>query len=265
MSDVQENLDDVFEEGADLTEEVESEEETKEVEEESSSDLPRGYMTKEAWVASGKDPEDWVSPEGFKLRGEHIKQTQALKRDFDNQIKNLSLFHQIQLKNQREELLSKRDDAIDVADKAAVKAFDKQLKDLDDLEKLNAPEAAEANTKAPQILEWEKANPWCFDPKDPRTALANKVFKALTAAGDSYEEALNGVNDAVKAKFSSKQTNVRQIAEGSRTAGGKRDDTAVLTMKNLTSEERKYWETGMFASEKDFLKAAANARKGEKQ
>jgi len=264
MSEVQENLDDVFEEGADLSEE-ESTEESQEAEAESSEDLPRGYMTKEAWVASGKDPEDWVSPEGFKLRGEHIKHTQALKREFDNQIKNLSLFHQIQLKNQREELISKRDDAIDVADKAAVKGFDKQLKELDDLEKLNAPEAADSNAKAPQILEWEKANPWCFDPKDPRTALANKVFKALTAAGDTYEEALSGVNDAVKAKFSSKTTNTRQIAEGSRTAGGKRDDVGTLSMKTLTREEQQAWDSGLYDNEKDFLKTVALYRKEAKK
>jgi hypothetical protein len=264
MSDVQENLDDVFEDGADLTEEVEAEEETKEVEEESSSDLPRGYMTKEAWVASGKDPEDWVSPEGFKLRGEHIKQTQALKRDFDNQIKNLSLFHQIQLKNQREELLSKRDDAIDVADKAAVKAFDKQLKDLDDIEKLNTPEPT-ATTKAPEILEWEQENDWSQDPNDPRLKIANKVFQEAISSGKTYATALRMVDKKISETFSSKQTNVRQIAEGSRTAGGKRDDVGTLSMKNLTREEQHAWDSGLYDNEKDFLKTVALYRKEAKK
>ena len=52
---------------------------------------PRGYMSKEAWVESGKDPDEWVSEEVFKERGERIKQTTKLQKEFDNQIKNLNL------------------------------------------------------------------------------------------------------------------------------------------------------------------------------
>lgn len=236
---------------------------------------PRGYMTKEAWVASGKPAGDWVSEEIFKERGERIKQTAALKkenselkREFDNQIKNLSLFHQIQLKNQREELLSKRDDAIDVADKAAVKAFDKQLKELDDVEKLSESTASTNNSpneKAPEILKWEKANPWCFDGNDPRTKLANSIFKGLTADGESYEEALSMVDTAIAAKFSNKASTHRQIAEGARTAGGKRDDTGVVSMKTLTKEEQSAWDSGLYDNEKDFLKTVATYRKEAKK
>ena len=267
----QENLDDVFDEGVDLSVDEAATEEVEVVEE--TEDHPRGYMTKEAWVASGKPAGEWVSEEIFKERGERIKQTAALKkenaelkREFDNQIKNLSLFHQIQIKNQREELLSKREDAIDVADKAAVKAFDKQLKELDDVEKLNNPAPAPAaNTKAPEILEWEEDNEWSQDPNDPRLKVANRTFQDAIAAGKTYATALRMVDKEIEAKFSSKSSSPRQIAEGSRTSGGKRDDTGAVSMKTLTREEQSAWDTGLYDNEKDFLKTVANYRKEAKK
>jgi len=271
MSDVQENLDDVFEDGVEHAEEAEFIEESGSVEDHDPA--PRGYMTKDAWVASGKEPGDWVSEEVFKERGERIKQTAALKkenaeirRDFDNQVKNLTLFHQIQIKNQREELLSKRDDAIDIADRSAVKAYDKQLKELDDIEKLNvAQPAASENAKDPAVSKWEKQNDWCFDQEDPRTILANKIFKSLTAAGESYEEALSAVDTAISAKFSEKKPGARQIAEGSRTAGGNRADTGALSMKTLTREEQHAWDSGLYDDPKEFLKTVALYRKEAKK
>lgn len=262
MADANENLDDIFEDGASVTEEAEP----KQAEQEEHHDdaAPRGYMTKDAWVASGKPAGDWVSEEIFKERGYHIKQTTALKRDFENQIKNLSLLHQVQLRNQREELVSKRDDAIDVADKAAVKAFDKQIKDLDDIEKLNTPSVARANAKPAEISEWESENPWCLDQKDARTIFANRIFSEALSQGKTNAGALRAVDKEVAAKFSAKSTEPRQIAEGSRNSGNSRADSGAVTMKTLTREEQKIWEAAVWPDEKSFLKAVANYRKGEK-
>lgn len=264
MTDSAENIDDVFEDGAEL-DALESDTDSNDQKDEPKDDhAPRGYMTKEAWTASGKDPHDWVSEDVFKERGERIKQTTALKREFDNQIKNLSLLHQVQLKNQRDELLSKRDDAIDVADKAAVRAIDKQIKDLDDIEKLNTPAASPANAKPPEITEWESENPWCTNQSDPKTILANRVFSAALAEGKTNAGALRAVDREIAAKFSEKSASPRQIAEGSRSAGGNRNSAESVTMKTLSRDEQKAWDSGLFSDEKAFLKAVANDRKGAK-
>ena len=257
MSD--ENIEDVF----DDIKLVEEDEKADEPEDKSSSNAPRGYMTKEAWVASGKDPDEWVSEELFRERGHHIKQTAALRKEFDNQIKNLSMLHQIQLKNQREELLSKRDDAIDIADKAAVKALDKQIKELDDIEKLNTP--TQASNKPPEITEWEQDNPWCFDADDPRTKLANRIYREAINEGKTNAGALRAVDKEIASKFSEKSTSPRQIAESSRSAGGDRKASDVVTMKTLTRDEQRAWDSGLFPDEKTFLKAVENDRKGAKQ
>lgn len=39
-------------------------------------EAPSGYMSKEAWTAAGKDPDEWVSEDVFKERTLRIKNEQ---------------------------------------------------------------------------------------------------------------------------------------------------------------------------------------------
>src|SRR5690606_21375034 len=138
------------------------------------------HMSKEAWTAAGKDPGEWVSEDVFKERTLRIKNEQRLKRalaetkeDFDNRLKNLNMLSQAQLERQRQELLSRRDDAIDTADKATVKRLDKEIDAIDKEVALVTEKKPEQNTKPPEIAEWEEENPWIFDEDDPRVKVAN--------------------------------------------------------------------------------------------
>jgi len=259
MTDAAENIDDVFEDGAEIVEEV-----IEHVDVVDDKPAPRGYMTKEAWVESGKNPEDWVSEEVYKERGERIKQTAKLQKEHENQIKNLKLLHQVTLKNQREELLSKRDNYIEEADKAGVKAIDKQLAELDKLDDLAKDDEPVKQSAPAEVVEWEAANPWCNDPADARLPLAQRTYKAAISAGSDPAEALELVDIAIAKKFSSKSTKPSQIAESSRSSTASRNDYAEVSMKNLTREEQKAWDSGLFDSEKEFLKAVALDRKGNK-
>lgn len=224
---------------------------------------PRGYMSKEAWVESGKDPAEWVSEEVYKERGERIKQTAKLQKEYDNQIKNLNLLHQVQLRKQREDLLLRRDNAIDEADKDAVKALDKQIKEIDDLQELTQVQTAIQQDKPVEVTNWENANPWINNPKDPRTGIAQKAFEAAVKSGMDIDDALDLVDAAIAKKFSTKPAAPRQTVEGSRPSTGKREES-VVTMKNITREERIAWDEGFFKTEKEFLQAVANSRKGVK-
>jgi hypothetical protein len=217
---------------------------------------PRGYMSKDAWIEAGRDPEDWVSPEVFKERGERIK----MKAEYDNRFKNLSMYYQKQMELQRNDLLARRDEAIDTADKAAVKKIDKELKELDEIEQLNKVEDAPAIVKPPEVVEWEEENPWCNDPSDPRLALAQRVYKAAVNSGKTPATALRMVDKELAAKFIDTSRKPAQIAEGSRQSSGKHDD-GKPSMATLTSEERKIWEAGIFESKDDFLKAVQDDRK----
>jgi len=262
MSEVQENLDDDFlEDGAELPEEDSEQEQEEEIESEAEKPAPRGYMTKDAWIASGKDPEKWVSPELFEERGERIK----MKAHYDSLLKNQSLLHQIQLKNQREELLAKRDDAIDIADKDAVKRYDKQIKELDAMDELaKTAEVPAQSGKPPEIAEWEAENPWCYTQDDARTKLANRIFSEAVSQGKTTATALRMVDREIAAKFSTKSNAPRQIAEGARSTGGQRSAESV-TMKTLSRDEQAAWDSGLFDDEKAFLKVVSIERKALKK
>jgi hypothetical protein len=247
---------------------IDDEQQVEQVVEKEQDETIKGFMSKEDWVASGKDVADWRDPIEFRHRGEMIKLRNEMTRERDEQIKNLNLLHNIRLEREREDLLRMRDDAIDIADRAEVKRIDKQLESNYQQAALVKDPVQQA--KAPEVAEWEAENPWCLDPTDPRLELANRVCSAELSKGSTLAKALREVDKAVAAKFVSPQKQSAQMVEGSRTAGGKRDAGGVIWAE-LTSEEKEAWDTGMFNNPKDkdggkaaFLKTVANGRKGSK-
>lgn len=251
----QENVEDVFE---DPIEDQVEEAEEQEIQEEKPA--PRGYMTKEAWIEAGRDPEEWVSPEVFKERGERIKMKQEMQRDFDNRLRNLKLLHDKNLEIQREEILAKRDLAIDTADKDAVKKYDKKLKELDDIEELNREDEQAQQQKPREVIEWEEENPWCNDVNDPRLIVAQNTYSSAIKAGKTVATALRLVDKTISEKFLDTKKRPAQVAESSRPSPSRGDDVKP-TMANLTATERKIWESGIFDDQKEFLKAVADDRK----
>lgn len=257
--EVENSVEDVFDNPALLA----GEEDTKKTEETTEeSHSPKGYMTREAWIEAGKDPEKWVSPEVFKERGERIKMKQELTREFESRLKNLSLLHEVQLKNVREELMAKRDAAIESADKDEVKRLDKQIKEVDDLQDLAKAEEVQPVEKPREVAEWEEENPWIFDQNDPRRGVAISVFEKAVKEGKTHATALRMVDKVLSEKFTDPTKRPGQIAESSRSTGVSKGTK--LTMASLTSEEKKIWETGMFSSEEKFLKAVEDDRKAKK-
>ena len=237
---------------------------------------PSNHMSKEAWTAAGKDPDEWVSEDVFKERTLRIKNEQRLKRalaetkeDFDNRLKNLNMLSQVQLERQRQELLSRRDDAIDTADKATVKRLDKEIDAIDKEVALVADKKPEQNTKAPEIAEWEEENPWIFDEDDPRVKVANDAAAAASAQNKTLAAALRAADKAV-AEYATKAPEYKKkpavpMADSSKSIPGQ--DSGTLSWKSLTSEEANIFDeffahTGM--TQKDYLKTVADQRRGVK-
>lgn len=222
-----------------------------------------GFISKEDWVANGRDAKDWRDPVEYRHQGELIKQRNEMQRRYDDQIKNLNLLHEVRLQNEREELIRRRDEAIDVADRPEVKRLDAQIANNDRQVQLvqNQPE----NTKHQEVVEWEEENPWSQDANDPRLILANKVCSAQLAAGKTLAAALRAVDKEIAAKFTIPSKSNAQMVEGSRTASGKKEG-ATLSWGDLTSAEEKAYSAFPqgWKTKTDFLKAAFNARKGTK-
>lgn len=273
MSQAQE-IEDVF--GDVLTDEIKQEAVEQEVTQEEKP-APSGYMSKEAWTESGKDPDLWVSEDVFKERTLRIKNESRLKRElsetrkeFDSRLKDSNLLWQGQLSRQRAELAEKRDDAISVADLSTVKKLDKQIADLDDEAELvkEPPKSVEI---PPEVNEWEEQNPWINDVKDPRTPVAQKAFRDAVDSGVPTEYALLAAEKAAsKVKLPSQQQEIRKkpavsMADSSRAATTS-GDSLTLSWNQLTGQEKDLHEE-LFShkTQKEYLKIVADARTGVKK
>ena len=224
----------------------------------------KGHMSKEAWIAAGKDPEEWRDPVEFKWRGELIKQ----KKEHEAQIKNLNFLHEQRLSMERASLLSQRDNAIDIADKAEVKRLDAAIANVDKQQDLlTQNQVVETQAKHPLEAQWEAENQWVFDQTDPRSSIAIAAYQDALQKGKTVAEALVIVDDYVDRKFGkvTKQTN--QIVEPSRTAGGKRESSSGMSWSDLTPMDVKIFnevwpKSGDAAKDKRaYLKAIADEKK----
>lgn len=256
----------------------ESEEEEK-PEPEAKEPAPKLHISKEDWEAQGRDPELWVPPEVFKERTQRINETSKLKqenarlraeREEDaRRLTNVAFLQQQQITRLRNELDQKRDDAIEIGDKSAVKNIDKQLKDLDTEESLIKEPAVENTAfKIPQaVVEWNSKNTW-LTPDHELRPLANSVYDQAIAEGETIKAALKLV-DAELAKHkpqeaSSRKTPTKSIVDSPRGAVP-RGDSVTLTFDQCTREEKDMYNEfykGSGATLKEFLKDVSIARKG---
>lgn len=239
-------------------------------------EAPSGYMSKEAWTAAGKNPNEWVTEDVFKERTLRIKNEQRLNRlraeeraDFDRRIKNLNLLSQAQLDRQKQELLSRRDDAIDVADKATVRRIDKEIEAIDKQSELVA-DKKDIPPKPPEIAEWEEENPWIFDESDPKREQALAIFEECVGKGKTYAYALRAIDAEMKfskkADVEYKKKPPISMADSSKSTQSS-SDNVTLSWSQLSGEEAAMFDelfshSGM--SKKDYLKAVADQRRGAK-
>lgn len=247
------------------------------LEAEAKEPAPKMHISKEDWVAQGRDPDKWVSPEVFKETTRRINETSKLKqenarlraeRDEDNRrLTNVAFLQQQQITRLRADLEQKKDDAIEVGDKAAVKAFDRQLKDLETEESLIKPVPVQQQSIAPEIAEWNADNPWLTEDHPWQPALM-KVLSDSIADGKTLSGALRKV-DAEVARLKQGEPSAKRVASKSMVDSPSRSvgksESVTLTLDQCTREEKDlynefYKPSG--ASLKDFLKDVSIARKG---
>ena len=281
----QENIEQVFDlDAEEINDELKQEDGEEEAKPEVKESGPR-HLTREEWVEQGRDPEKWRSEEVFKEVTQRIKETgrlnqklqqERLAREEDNRrLTNVAFLQQQQITRLRADLESRRDDAIDVGDRTAVKAFDKQLRDLDTEESLiKEPQKQQLNIP-PEVQEWNEENEW-LTADHPLKPIANDVFAKAIEQGKTIAGALRLVDKELskhieldpveRAVTSAKKVASRSIVDSPSRAAVSRSDSAGLRMSDCTREEREmfnefYKPSGV--SEKEFLKSLAKAREGK--
>lgn len=261
------------------------EEEAPEPEIDNKEPSPKLHISKDDWVKQGRDPELWVPPEVFKERTQRINETSKLKqenqrlraeREDDNRrLTNVAFLQQQQITRLRADLEGRRDDAIDVGDRTAVKAFDRQLRDLDTEESLIKEPPKQQLNIPPEVQEWNEENEW-LTADHPLKPIANDVFAKAIEQGKTIAGALRLVDKELskhieldpveRAVTSAKKVASRSIVDSPSRAAVSRSDSAGLRMSDCTREEREmfnefYKPSGV--SEKEFLKSLAKAREGK--
>lgn len=261
----------------------ETDEEPPEPEQEHKEPSPKLHISKEDWVKQGRDPAKWVAPELFAETTRRITETNKLKqenarlraeREEDNRrLTNVAFLQQQQITRLRADLESRRDDAIDVGDKGAVKAFDKQLRDLDTEESLIKEAPKQQLSIPPEVQEWNEENEW-LTADHPLKPLANDIFAKAINQGKTIAGALRLVDKELakhveldpveRAVASAKKVASRSIVDSPARAVS-RSESVGLRMSDCTREEREMFEEfykPSGATEKEFLKDLAKHRQG---
>lgn len=223
--------------------------------------LPRSYMSQEQWVAEGRDPKDWRDPTEFIAKGVEIK----LRKEFNERLRNLNTLHEVQVSQLRSQLMADRDEAIDIADKDAVKRIDAQIATLNEQEQVIKQNNIQEPSKDPLEAQWEQDNPWIYDEKDPRRNVAIAAYNSAINSGKSIPEALSIVDDYIARKFAKPEKNHSPMVESNKGAPAKAKDG--MSWNDLSDSDKKIFnstwpKTGNDANDKrNFLKAMADSKR----
>jgi hypothetical protein len=234
------------------------------------------HISKDEWIAQGRDPELWVPPEVFKERTQRINETNKLRqenaklkaeREADaRRLTNVAFLQQQQITRMKAELEQRRDDAIDVGDRNAVKALDRQIRDLDTEESLIKEPVVQSNIP-PEVQEWNEENAWLTS-DHPLKGLANDVFVKAMNEGKTIAGALRVVDRELakhKDEPAPKKVATKSIVDSPSRGSVAKSDSVSLRFEDCTREEKEmfnefYKPSG--ATLKEFLKDVSLARKG---
>jgi hypothetical protein len=278
MLDQDELVDEFDLEDEEVDEALEQEETEETPEPKHSEPAVKMHISKDEWIAQGRDPELWVPPEVFKERTQRINETSKLKqenarlkaeREEDaRRLTNVAFLQQQQITRLKADLEARRDDAIDVGDRTAVKAYDRQLRDLETEESLIKEQPKQQASIPPEVQEWNQENPW-LTPYHPLNGMVNDVFVKAMNEGKTIAGALRVV-DRELAKHKNepeqqKKTPTKSMVDSPSRGSMSRSDSVGLRFEDCTREEKElfnefYKPSG--ATLKEFLKDVSLARKG---
>jgi len=258
-----------------LNQEEEGEEEAPEPE---AKEAPvKMHISKDDWIKQGRDPEKWRSPEVFAADtrrinevnkiNQKLRKVEAEKEETSRRLTNVAFLQQQQITRLRADLEGRRDDAIDVGDRTAVKAFDKQLRDLESEESLIAEQPRQQSNIPPEVQEWNEENEW-LTADHPLKSVANDVFTKAIEQGKTIAGALRLVDRELakhKDEPAPKKVATKSMVDSPSRGTVSRSDSVGLRFEDCTREEKEmfnefYKPSG--STLKEFLKDVSLARKG---
>jgi len=248
-------------------------EEDQEVEPEQSeapkSGADKMFIDKETWVKQGRDPELWVSPEVFRERTERIKlksQMNQQEREFNRRLELNNRMHQIQLDRQRQDLESRKENAILEADSKEVKRIDKELRDIDALEQTIKPAPVEQTGIPAEVIEWNAENQW-LTADHPLRGQINEAYSNAIAEGKTIAGALRAVDRLASQLLKSEPAQKKQPRSmvDNPKGGVVTKSQSNMSWESLSGQEKEIfhelWESAG-VSKKEYLQSVSDSKKG---
>lgn len=225
-----------------------------------------GWKPESEWEGDDKQkPAQFISAELFNERGVWIDRHKAqekrlndMESQFNNRMDNANKLHNQQLEMQKSELVRKRDEAIDSADRETA---NKIQDDIDNISN-QAIDTRPVNNGQSMLDTWNTANPWILG-NDPKAAYAKQQFQAYSLQGMDANAALQQMESDVNRAFPALNTERdRQPAIETGSKPGNKRPARKLAMSDLSTEELKYYRAmpGAWKSEKDYLQAVQDTR-----
>ncbi len=244
--------------------EVEIEEKEKEVIVNPHEDKARegGWKPKEDWQG---EPDEWRSAEVFNERGEWIEKHKAqakrmdeMENKFSSRLDNQRKMMDAQAETQKNDLIRKRNDAIDDADRETANKFQDEI---DNIKPIDEPVSTGGN-QAEVLNNWNTSNPWILQ-NNPKAAYGKQQFAAYQGQGMSAQQSIEAMEADVNREFpnvNSQRLNA-PLQEGGTPPGGK-PKPRKLTMGDLNSDELKYYRSmpGAWKNDADFLQTVQDVR-----
>ena len=218
------------------------------------------------------NPDNWKTAGEYNLYGEmqeHVREAKAETRrkeaEFDSRIENLNKLHEAQKTSAINDLKAQQRQAVEEAN---TEEFDRLQGQIDEHQTVD--QTPVVPIQDPLIKAWEDKNPWVNDPEDEKGQQAIALYNIAAARpGATIKSALDYADEQLAKLYPTETpTNPRRemptMTEQSARPSGRRGRSKELTMDDLTASERNEWQqfgSIMFTSEKDYLKAVADARK----
>jgi len=229
-----------------------------------------GWVPKEQWEEAGKDPNEWTSAKRFHKTGESIKankklheQVGGLKETIEtmanqhhSDIAGLKTFQSAQLNVQRQELMSKRSEAIESADSEEVAKLEKQIHTIDshatNVQQTIDPAVTAINTS---IKKFSDSNSWVNDTTAKgkfARAVMTENMSTFTDIDQCLEDVLKQVNDAFPDTNENREK-LSMTSKGGKT--NKKQTSGNITMKNLDSSQQEIFNQFYKSSDAEINKA----------
>lgn len=222
----------------------------------------QGWKSLEEHLEAGGDPGEWRPAGEFLQYGEMQQRIKSFEKGFEHRADRLEKYYKAQMKVQKEDLESRLEKAIEDGDKDEIKAANKAIREHD---KIEAENKEQPKQLPPELTEWNSKNAWINKP-GAKSTYAKTVFIQAMNAGSSVSDALALVDNEIAREFPSQEKRGHVPESESGKHKGFKKSSRPLSWGDLSEEERKVFDTGVFGDDKDkFLKAAKDARDAEER